>query len=116
VGAGERQGGWEIEEGTEVIPVPPLKAALVPDFAFRNAATDERVYLEILGFWSERYLVERATLLREAAKRGYRVLVAAPESLGASAETLSEATRGYVIPFKSRLDVKSVLVALGGER
>ncbi|HVE99773.1 MAG TPA: DUF790 family protein [Rubrobacteraceae bacterium] len=109
------KGGWEIEEGTEVIPVPPLKAALVPDFAFRNAATDERVYLEILGFWSERYLVERATLLREAAKRGYRVLVAAPESLGASAETLSEATRGYVIPFKSRLDVKSVLVALGGK-
>ncbi|CAN5138738.1 DUF790 family protein [soil metagenome] len=107
------KGGWEIEEGTGVIPVPPLKAALVPDFAFRNAATDERVHLEILGFWSERYLVERVGLLREAAKRGHRVLVAAPESLGASAGTLTEATRGYVIPFKSRLDAKSVLSALG---
>ncbi|CAA9442154.1 MAG: Hypothetical protein (associated with DNA helicase - Rad25 homolog) [uncultured Rubrobacteraceae bacterium] len=107
------KGGWEIEEGTGVIPVPPLKVALVPDFAFRNATTGERVHLEILGFWSERYLVERVRLLREAAKRGHRVLVAAPESLGASTGTLAQATRGYVIPFKSRLDAKSVLAALG---
>jgi len=109
------KGGWEIEEGTGVIPIPPLKAALVPDFAFRNTATDERVHLEILGFWSERYLVERVGLLREAAKRGHRVLVAAPESLGASTGTLTQATWGYVIPFKSRLDAKSVLAALGAE-
>ncbi len=109
------KGGWEIEEGAGVIPVPPLKAALVPDFAFWNAATGERVHLEILGFWSERYLVERVGLLRAAAKRGYRVLVAAPESLSISTGTLAQATRGYVISFKSRLDAKSVLVALGRE-
>jgi predicted nuclease of restriction endonuclease-like RecB superfamily len=68
--------------------------------------------LEILGFWSERHLVERVALLREAGQRGHRVLIAAPESLGASPETLSAATRGDVIPFKSRLDAKSVLAAL----
>jgi predicted nuclease of restriction endonuclease-like RecB superfamily len=104
--------GWELEPGTGILPVPQLKTALVPDFEFRNAKTGERVHLEILGFWSERHLVERVALLREAGQRGHRVLIAAPESLGASPETLSAATRGNVIPFKSRLDAKSVLAAL----
>ncbi|MCA1717517.1 MAG: DUF790 family protein [Actinobacteria bacterium] len=104
--------GWELEPGAGILPIPQLRTALVPDFALRNAKTGEKVHLEILGFWSERHLVERVALLREAARRGYRVLIAAPESLGASPETLSTATRGDVIPFKSRLDAKSVLAAL----
>jgi predicted nuclease of restriction endonuclease-like RecB superfamily len=105
-------GDWELQPGARILPLPPIKTALVPDFALRNAASGEKVYLEILGFWSERYLVERAELLREVAKRGHRVLIAAPESLGASSETLSAATQSEVIPFKNRLDAKSVLAAL----
>src|SRR5215210_4508514 len=105
--------GWELEPGMEILPIPRLKTALVPDFTLENVATDEKAYLEILGFWSERHLIERVALLREAAGRGHRVLVAAPESLSTSSETLSDATRGHVIPFKARLDVKSVLAALG---
>ena len=104
--------GWELASGTGILPIPQLKTALVPDFTLRHAKTGEKVHLEIMGFWSERHLVERVALLREAAQRGYRVLVAAPESLGASPETLSTATQGGVIPFKSRLDAKSVLAAL----
>jgi uncharacterized protein len=104
--------GWELEPGSGILSIPQLKTALVPDFTFRHAKTGEKVHLEILGFWSERHLVERVALLREAAQRGYRVLIAAPESLGASPETLSTATQGGVIPFKSRLDAKSVLAAL----
>ena len=106
-------GDWKLEPGVEILPVPQLKTALVPDFAFRNTRTGERVHLEILGFWSERYLIERVALLREAAQRGRRVLIAAPGSLNASPDTLSDATQGDVIPFKSRLDAKSVLAALG---
>lgn len=106
-------GDWELEPGPGILPVPQLKTAFVPDFAFRNTRTGERVHLEILGFWSERYLIERVALLREAAKRGRRVLIAAPGSLHASPETLSEATQGDIIPFKSRLDAKSILAALG---
>jgi uncharacterized protein len=108
----KEKGSWELEQGTGILPVPQLKTALVPDFAFRNTKTGERVHLEILGFWSERHLVERAELLREAARRGHRVLIAAPESLGTSPETLSAATQGEVIPFKTRLDMKFILAAL----
>jgi len=105
--------GWVLEEGAGIIPLPPLKAALVPDFRLCRPPGDEEVHLEILGFWSERHLIERVELVREAARRGHRVLVAAPESLGPSPEALREATGGAVVPFKNRLDVKSVLAALG---
>ena len=106
-------GGWELEEGPGILALPPLRTALVPDFTLRDAGTGKEVHLEILGFWSEKHLIERVALVREAAKRGHRVLVAAPAALGSSPEALRDATEGEVVPFKSRLDVKSVLAALG---
>lgn len=103
--------GWRLEEAAEILALPELKTAVVPDFTLRSAA-GETVHLEILGFWSERRLIDRVALLREARKRGHRVLVAASENLGASSEALSESVRGTVVPFKNRLEVKAVLGAL----
>ena len=104
-------GGWDLEAGPGVLPFPELKTALVPDFTLTNEAGD-RVHLEILGFWSERNLIERVALLREAQNRGYRVLIAASENLGASPAALAEAAKGEVIPFKNRLAVKTVVEKL----
>ncbi len=106
-------GGWELQPGAGVLPLPELKSALVPDFTLRHLGTGEEVHLEVLGFWSERTLVDRVALLREAEKRGHRLMVAASESLGTSSQVLSRAVRGEVIPFKTRLTVKLVLEALG---
>jgi uncharacterized protein len=105
-------GGWELERGGDVLSFPERRTALVPDFTLRNTDTGEVVQLEILGFWSERNLVERVALLREAGKQGHRVLVAASERLGASQEALSGAVDGGVVPFKDRLPAKAVLAAL----
>ncbi|HJQ29416.1 MAG TPA: DUF790 family protein [Rubrobacter sp.] len=105
-------GDWELERGGDILAFPEKRAALVPDFTLRRAGTGEVVYLEILGFWSERNLVERVTLLREAGERGHRVLVAASERLGASQEALTQAVDGGVVPFKDRLAAKAVLAAL----
>jgi predicted nuclease of restriction endonuclease-like RecB superfamily len=106
-------GAWELEPGAGVLSFPERKAALVPDFTLRHTGTGERVHLEVLGFWSERNLVERAALLREAGERGHRVLVAVSERLGTSPEALSEAIKTGVISFKERLAPKAVLAALG---
>jgi len=105
-------GGWELDAGPGILSFPEKKTALVPDFTLRHGETGELAHLEVLGFWSERNLVERAALLREARERGHRVLVAASERLGTSPETLSEAVEGGVIPFKERLAPKAVLAAL----
>ena len=103
-------GSWELEAGAGVLSFPEKKVALVPDFTMKRAG--ERAHMEMLGFWSERNLVERVALLREARRRGHRVLVAVSEKLGASSEALSEAVEGGVIPFKDRLAPKAVLAAL----
>jgi predicted nuclease of restriction endonuclease-like RecB superfamily len=105
-------GGWKLERGGDVLTFPERKAALVPDFTLLDADTGEVVQLEILGFWSERNLVERVALLREAGQRGHRVLVAASERLGASQEALAGAVEGGIVPFKDRLSPKAVLSAL----
>jgi uncharacterized protein len=105
-------GDWRLEPGGDVLAFPEKKAALVPDFTLRHAGTGEVVHLEILGFWSERNLVERVALLREAGERGHRVLVAASERLGTSREALAGAVDGGVVPFKDRLAAKSVLAVL----
>ncbi|MCV4640054.1 DUF790 family protein, partial [Escherichia coli] len=70
-------GGWELEEGPGILPLPERRAALVPDFTLCNPRTGERAHLEILGFWTERNLVERVDLLRAAEREGHRLLVAA---------------------------------------
>ena len=105
-------GDWQLEPGGDVLAFPEKKAALVPDFTLRHTGTGEVVHLEILGFWSERNLVERVALLREAGVQGHRVLVAASERLGASQEALTGAVDGGVVPFKDRLAAKTVLAAL----
>jgi uncharacterized protein len=105
-------GGWELRDGPGVLPVPSRGSALVPDFTFVNGETGEVAHLEILGFWSERYLVDRVALVREAAKRGDRVLLAASDKMTTSPEALSQAALGAVVPFKGRLDVKAVVAAL----
>ena len=88
----------------------------MPDFTLKHTESGETAHLEILGFWSERNLVERVALLREAREHGHRVLVAASERLGVSPEVLSEAVMGGVVPFKERLAPKAVLAALETRR
>ena len=108
-------GGWEVERGGGILAFPELRSALVPDFSLERAG--ERVHLEVLGFWSERNLIERVALIREAHRRGHRVLVAVSERLGTTSEALAEAVEGgIVVPFKDRLAPRAVLAALEADR
>lgn len=108
--------GWNLQPGASVIPLPEQKAALVPDFTLKHDRTGEEVHLEILGFWTERTLVDRVSFIRAAEKKGHRVLVAVSENLGTSSGALPTAVEGKVIPFKNRLKVAPVLEAVGSEQ
>ena len=107
--------GWELRPGAGVLPIPEQKAALVPDFTLNHKEAGEEVHIEILGFWSERTLMDRVALIRAAEHRGNRVMIAASENLGTSPQTLSGAVAGTVIPFKNRLKVSTVLEAIGSK-
>ena len=109
-------GGWELQPGAGILPLPEQKAALVPDFTLKHGDTDEKVHLEILGFWSERTLVDRVALIRAAEKRGHRVLIAVSDNLGDSSQAISGAVDGAVVPFKNRLKVNAVLEKVDSDK
>jgi predicted nuclease of restriction endonuclease-like RecB superfamily len=109
-------GDWELGRTPGIIPFPERRTALVPDFTLRDARTGQAAHLEILGFWTESQLVERAAMIRAARDRGHRLLVAASDRLGPSRETLEEAAGGEIIPFKNRLDPRDVLAKLAALR
>jgi uncharacterized protein len=83
-------------------------SAFIPDAVVRSGDEPE-VYLEVLGFWTPKFLEER---LRELARGGFtRFVVAASEEYLASRDAPSNLPPNVVI-FKSSLDPKAVRAAI----
>ena len=87
----------------------PLQAGdhlIFPDFAiYRRREPTRRVLLEIVGFWTPRYLRDKIERLRAA--RLSDMILCIDESLNCSDEAL--ANIGRVIRYKRRIDSKAVL-------
>jgi predicted nuclease of restriction endonuclease-like RecB superfamily len=96
--------GWILRREPE-----PLKAGshvMIPDFSFEKAGY--KVYLEIMGFWTEEYLNRKVAKLKQLSDR-YDIIVAADEPLACS--KLSKA-RSDVIYFKKVVPIGPVLAHL----
>src|SRR5438105_15391547 len=94
--------GWELAPGKEVIALGAC--AFIPDFIISHA--DGRVcYLELLGFWTPRYLDER---INEFARAGFtRYLVAVSDELrGRRDKPLT--LPAHVIPYKTQLTPSAI--------
>jgi predicted nuclease of restriction endonuclease-like RecB superfamily len=93
---------WSLEPSRAVIDL--AGSAFIPDFVFRNAE-GKQVYLEVLGFWTPRYLSER---LKQFERAGFSLFIlAVPEQLRGSREA-PEKLPPNVILFKNSLEVRSV--------
>ena len=93
---------WTLEQCREVIDLG--ESAFVPDFTFIHS-DGKRAYLEILGFWTPRYLVER---LKELERGGFKdFILAVSNDLRGSRD---EPTRlpANVVTFKTVLDAASI--------
>lgn len=97
---------WALEPNNEVLDLG--ESAFIPDFALRHSS-GRKVYLEVLGFWSPRYLTDR---LKEFERAGFKdFLLAASEEYRASREGLGALPPNLIL-FKSSLDPKDVQAAL----
>ena len=97
---------WELEPNDEVIDLG--ESAFIPDFALRHSS-GRKVYLEVLGFWTPRYLIDR---LKEFERAGFKdFLLAASEELRGSRDGLNTLPPNLLL-FKSSLDPKDVQAAL----
>lgn len=102
----EFESQWMLERNSAVIDLG--ESAFVPDFVIRHADGTE-FYLEVLGFWTPRYLQER---LREFEHYGPKnFLLAAWDELRGSRDPLTRIPP-HVIVFKKKLEPVAIELAI----
>jgi hypothetical protein len=103
---GQRDSAWALEPSKEVINLG--ESVFIPDFVIRHRE-GKQVYLEILGFWTPRYLDDR---LKELQRREFKnFLLAVSDELRASREPPPRVPP-QVIVFKTSLDPRIIEDAL----
>ncbi len=98
--------GWSAEPSNEVVDLG--KSAFVPDAVARHE-DGTVVYIEVLGFWTPKYLSTRLAELSAAGD--VRFLLVASSELLASRDGY-EAEESNVVVFKTSLDLKALRTAL----
>jgi predicted nuclease of restriction endonuclease-like RecB superfamily len=89
---------WRLEENREVIDLG--KTAFIPDFVL-VAPDREKIYLDVLGFWTPKTLQKRLEEFQAANYKKY-ILAAWQELRGSREEPLWE--NENVVFFKTKLD------------
>lgn len=95
--------GWKLTR--EPTPLTVGRHVFIPDFSFEKTGT--RVYLEIVGFWTEKYLENKIRKLRQL--KGVDIIVAVNEKL--ACEKIKR-VKGEVIFYKKRVPLKPILETL----
>ena len=97
--------GWTLTREPE--PIPVGKRVMIPDFGFRKGGI--RVYLEVAGFWTPRYLEEKIRKLQQLGD--VDMIVAANRDLACQKlDKIGE--RLNVIYYKRRIPLRPVLIHL----
>jgi predicted nuclease of restriction endonuclease-like RecB superfamily len=99
---------WSLEASREIISLG--ESAFIPDLVARHPLA-EPVYVEILGFWTPRYLGER---LKQFERAGFtRFCLALSEELRGSREAPARLPEN-VLPYKTSISAESLNRALEG--
>lgn len=94
----KRAGEWNLQENREVIDLG--KTAFIPDLVL-NKSSGEKVYLDVLGFWTPKSLLKRIEEFR-AANYDKFILAASQELRGSREEALWESPN--VLFYKTKLE------------
>jgi hypothetical protein len=95
--------GWLLKREPE--PVSAGKHVMIPDFSFERDGV--RVYMEIVGFWTDDYLVRKIEKLKNIEAG---ILVAVDENLACGRlENLEKQSHVKVIRFRNRVPLPSVI-------
>ena len=79
----------------------------VPDLVFDHATTGERVYLEVLGFWSRDAVWRRVELVERGLAQ--RILFAVSQHLRVSEEVLGDDLPGALYVYKRVMSARAML-------
>jgi predicted nuclease of restriction endonuclease-like RecB superfamily len=101
--------GWRVERDPAVLDLPGV-GLCVPDLAFVRQSDSERVYFELLGFWSREAVWRRVDLVR--AGLPHKVLFAVSRDLRVSEQLLDGADSGALYVFARTPSARAVLARL----
>jgi uncharacterized protein len=79
----------------------------IPDLSFEHAQTGERVYLEVLGFWSRDAVWKRVELVQ--AGLAHRIVFAVGQHLRVSEAALDAELPGALYVYKRTMSAKAIL-------
>ena len=103
----DNDGPWSAKPSTEVLHLPGV-GLCVPDLVFQRKDRDEKVYVEVLGFWSRPAVWARVELVNKGL--AHRVLFAVSSRLRVSEAALDEDLPGALYVFKGVMQ-KSIVEA-----
>jgi predicted nuclease of restriction endonuclease-like RecB superfamily len=113
VAAFEKLGSaWRVERDPAVLDLPGV-GLCVPDLAFERPGAGgeaQRVYFELLGFWSREAVWRRVDLVR--AGLPHKVLFAASRDLRVSEELLEDSPSGALYVFARTPSARAILARL----
>ena len=95
---GKSAAGWELQENKEVVNLG--RTAFIPDFVLISP-NDEKIYLDVLGFWTPKSLKKRLEEF-QAAKFQKFIFAASQELRGSREEPLW--TSENVVFYKTRIE------------
>ena len=100
------ESGWTLKREPE--PIPTGTQVIVPDFSLQRA--DLKVYVEILGFWTEAYLLRKAEKLKKAEAK---MLLLVDEALACEKLTeLEKRPQLYFIYYRDKIPLAPILIYL----
>lgn len=105
------ESSWRVEVAAEVLDLPGLGLS-VPDLVFYDEQGGERVFLEVMGFWSREAVWHRVELVEAGLPE--RIIFAVSERLRVSEAVLPAGGSGALLVYKGVMSPKRVLEKLQG--
>ena len=100
-----RREGWSAQPSTAIFDAPGVGLS-VPDLCFSHVS-GERIYLEVLGYWSREAVFRRLDLVRAGLRE--KILFAASQRLRVSEDLLAEHPSGALYVYKGSLSPKAIV-------
>jgi hypothetical protein len=97
------QSGWTLKREPE--PVPAGKQVIIPDFSIERAGV--KIYLEIVGFWTEEYLLRKIEKLKQVEAK--MILLVDEDLACEKLSVLEKRPQFSLIYYRDKIPLASIL-------
>lgn len=104
---------WKVSSSPALMSLPGV-GLCVPDLVFEHRGTGEKVYLEVMGFWSREAVWRRVDLVEQGLSE--KILFAVSERLRVSEEVLGDDVPGALYVYKGVMSPRIVAERLDALR